>query len=118
MSVPVAEVRCLAWRAAGCAWGEGEACRTLLRDVFGNPFRPPAIDPNWLAWHEGVVARMARDLHDRRCFGEMPVLGDALEDAGCTDEVILSHCRAGGLHARGCWLLDLILRPTGPDVAR
>jgi hypothetical protein len=81
----------------------------LFHDVFGNPFRPRMIDPNWLTAQDGAVTRLARDIYDRRAFAEMPVLGDALEDAGCADEGILSHCRGGGLHARGCWLLDALL---------
>jgi hypothetical protein len=81
----------------------------LLRDLF-LPFQPaPALDPDWLAWERGVVRHLAADLYRERDFLRLPVLGDALEDAGCRDEAILRHCRDEGEHARGCWLLDAIL---------
>jgi len=48
-------------------------------------------------------------VYDERAFDLMPVLGDALEDAGCTDRAILDHCRSPGPHVRGCWVVDLIL---------
>jgi hypothetical protein len=81
----------------------------LFHDIFGNPFRPVKIDPGWLAWDHGAVVRLARDIYDGRRFGEMPVLGDALEDAGCDDAAILTHRRDDRPHVRGCWLLDGIL---------
>jgi hypothetical protein len=85
-------------------------CR-LLRCIFGNPFRrPPRPEPAWLAWYGGSVVRLARAIYDGRKFEWMPVLADALEEAGCRDEDILGHSREqGGVHARGCWLLDLLL---------
>jgi hypothetical protein len=81
----------------------------LARDVFGNPFRPSHIDPVWLAWHGGTVPKLAQSIYDERRFPDMPILGDALEEAGCTDPEILGHCRSGGEHVRGCWVVDLIL---------
>jgi hypothetical protein len=83
----------------------------LLRDLLGLvPFRPVLIDPAWLGWYGGSVVRVARAIYDGRKFEWMPVLADALEEAGCRDEDILGHCREqGGVHARGCWLLDLLL---------
>lgn len=81
----------------------------LLRDLVGNPFRPVPLDPAWVAWNDGVVARLARSIYDERRFEELPVLADALEDAGCTEASILDHCRSGKEHARGCWALDLVL---------
>jgi hypothetical protein len=93
------------------AWLEQSAiCAELLRDVIGNPFLPPpALSPEWLKWNESIVVRIARAIYDERDFGRLPVLGDALEDAGCNDGEMLAHCRAGGRHTRGCWLVDLIL---------
>jgi hypothetical protein len=88
---------------------EADAQRDLLRCVFGNPFRQIILDPTWLAWQNGLIPALARHIHDERRIDEMPVLGDALEDAGCDDEVILAHCRDGDAHIRGCWLLDSIL---------
>jgi hypothetical protein len=88
-----------------------EAARqaNLLRDVVGNPFRPVSVDPQWLEWRDGTVARMARTMYSERRFADMPVLADALEDAGCTNADVLAHCRNGGPHALGCWALDLVL---------
>lgn len=82
---------------------------TLLRDVFGNPFRPAHAEPAWLTWNDGTVVRMAKAIHDERRFDELPMLGDALEDAGCTDADILTHCRGPGPHVRGCWVVDLLV---------
>ena len=81
----------------------------LLRDAFRNPFRALALNPAWLHWHEGCVVTMARTIYEERRFEEMPILADALEEAGCEDEEILWHCRVDSPHARGCWLLDAIL---------
>jgi hypothetical protein len=78
----------------------------LLRDIFGNPFRPSALDPRWRT--EAVVA-LARGVYAERAFDRLPVLADALEDAGCADPDILGHCRGGGSHVRGCWVVDLVL---------
>jgi hypothetical protein len=80
----------------------------LLRDIVGNPFRPVHAEPDWLAWHDGVIVRLAQTIYDGRRFQDLPVLGDALEDAGCTDVEILSHCRGGGLHVRGCRVIDIL----------
>lgn len=82
---------------------------SLLRDIFGNPFRRPAVDESWLTWSNGVVRELARNIYDERNFGDLPILADALEEAGCRDEMILSHCREATAHARGCWLIDLLL---------
>jgi hypothetical protein len=79
-----------------------------LRCIFGNPFRPVEVDPGWLTWNEGTVTRVARSIYDDRAWGQLPVLGDALEDAGCTNEDVLAHCRGPGPHARGCWVVDLV----------
>jgi hypothetical protein len=81
----------------------------LLRDLFGNPFRPACLDPNWLTWGGGAVRKLAQGIYAAGRFQDLPVLADALEEAGCTDEAILSHCRSGGEHVRGCWAVDLLL---------
>src|SRR5262249_61550371 len=82
----------------------------LLRDLFGNPFRPPpAAGPGWATADRAVVALMAQAIYDEHPFGGLPVLADALEEAGCGDAAVLGHCRGGGEHARGCWVLDLLL---------
>jgi hypothetical protein len=88
---------------------ERRQCR-LLRDMFGPlPFRAVALDPAWHAWKEATVLQIARAIYDERRFADMAVLGDALEEAGCADEDILSHCREPEPHFRGCWMVDLLL---------
>ena len=81
----------------------------LLSEVFGNPFRPPSLPPHLLAWNDGTVPRLARAIYDERAFDRLPILADALEDAGCTNADLLSHLRGPGPHVRGCWALDLLL---------
>jgi hypothetical protein len=81
----------------------------LLREVFGNPFRPAKVGPAWSSWNGGAVLQLAREVYSHNSFDCLPVLADALEEAGCTDPDILSHCRSAGEHVRGCWILDLIL---------
>ncbi len=88
---------------------EWRAQADLVRDLVGNPFRPSKLDPTWLGWDGGRVARLAQDIYENREFGLMPVFADALEEAGCTDAEILAHCRSGGEHVRGCWVVDLVL---------
>jgi hypothetical protein len=85
-----------------------ELCE-LLRDVFGNPFRPVAFDPAWLGWTGGVVRGLAGTVYEERRFGELPVLADALEEAGCASPAVLGHCRGPGPHVRGCWVVDRLL---------
>jgi hypothetical protein len=81
----------------------------LLRELFGNPFRPPEIEPVWLTWNDGFIPEQARLIYDERAFERLPILGDALEDAGCTDTDTLNHCRLPAEHVRGCWLVDALL---------
>jgi hypothetical protein len=81
----------------------------FLRDLFGNLFRPANLDPSWLSWQAGTIPKLAQTIYDERAFDHLPILADALEEAGCTDPDILTHCRSGGDHVRGCWPVDLIL---------
>jgi hypothetical protein len=81
----------------------------LLRDIIGNRFRPVSVGPAWLSWHDGLLVSMAQQMYDSRDFTDMPILADALEEAGCTEPDILRHCREGGDHFRGCWVVDLLL---------
>jgi hypothetical protein len=78
----------------------------LLRDVFGNPFHPVLIDP---LWRTPDVLTLAQHISTSGDFSALPVLADALEEVCCTNADVLSHCRAGGDHVRGCWLLDSLL---------
>lgn len=78
---------------------------TVLRCLF-NPFHASAVDP---AWNSGAVVRLAQAIYEERAFDRMPILADALEDSGCTNQDFLAHCRGSGPHARGCWVVDLLL---------
>jgi hypothetical protein len=85
-----------------------KAFADYLREIFGSPFRKPALDPAWLGWNGGTVEKLARGIAEAQAFEQMPILGDALEDAGCTDPAILEHCRRPGRHLHGCWVVDLL----------
>jgi hypothetical protein len=85
---------------------EERAQAALLREVFGNLFRPVAVDPRWLT---PDVVPLARGIYAERAFDQLPILADALEEAGCADEAVLGHCRGSGPHVRGCWVVDLLL---------
>jgi hypothetical protein len=101
----VAATYTLAW-ACGDEPVAERGCAELLRDVFGNPFRPVTADPAWLS---STVTAMARGIYADRAFDRLPILADALQDAGCDHEDVLAHCRGPGPHARGCWVVDLAL---------
>jgi hypothetical protein len=95
---------------ASCRWAfetlyQGQ--HNLVRELFGPTlFRPVFLDPSWRTASARTLATGIYDGHD---FAAMPVLADALEEAGCTDPTILDHCRQLGEHIRGCWALDRIL---------
>ena len=86
--------------------GEAAAVCGLIRDLFGPPSRPAGFDP---AWRTSTAVALARQMYESRDLAAMPILADALQDAGCDDPDILAHCRGGGPHARGCWVVDLVL---------
>ena len=113
----------------GDAWSErrarnvGERVRRSLcrvfREIFGNPFRPFIPVPSWqgggviqpdgrTVMFTDAVKGIADAVHVTGDFGRLPILADALEEAGVTDEVLLAHCRDGGPHLRGCWALDVV----------
>jgi hypothetical protein len=76
---------------------------SLMRDIFGTlPFRPVTLDH---AWVTSTVNQLAEAIYQERAFDRMPILADA----GCTDAEILNHCRGAGVHALGCWVVDLLL---------
>lgn len=99
----------LDWARHHAAKPEDRQKRTaLVRDIFGNPFRPVASlrqhrvsfqgqtdlsYPSWLTWNDGLVRKLAQTIYDERAFERIPILADALEEAGCTNEDILRHCR-------------------------
>ena len=78
----------------------------LVREVFGNPFYPAAFDPDW---RTAAAVALARTIYTDRTWDRLPVLADALEDAGCDDAAVLGHLRGSGPHVRGCWVVDGVL---------
>ena len=95
------------WFRRGCAGLWYPAGNTPLTNP-PIPYRD--IDSVWLAWNNGTVRKIAQAICDDRSFEQMPILADALEEAGCTNADILVHCREPGEHGRGCWVVDLLLR--------
>jgi hypothetical protein len=91
------------------------ACN-LLRDLApvppGAAVSPP-LPAAVLAWSKGTVVRVAQGIYENRDFATLPVLADALEEAGCADARVVGHCRSPGPHVRGCWVVDLILSKDG-----
>ncbi len=79
----------------------------LIRCIFGNPYRPTTFDPKWLS---ATVLTLAGGIEAERAFDRMPILADALEEAGCDEAEVLSHCRGTDRHARGCWVVDALLK--------
>jgi hypothetical protein len=92
---PTAELE-LMWQTAA----------NFVRDIFGNPFRPVCFSPSW---RTDTVLTLAKQIDESRDFSAMPILADALQDAGCDDDDVLTHCRATTEHVRGCWVIDLVL---------
>jgi hypothetical protein len=81
----------------------------VVRDVVGNPFRPVRFEASWLLWSNGTVPKIGQAIYEERAFEWLPILADALLDAGCNNEHIIAHCRLLGTHVRGCWVVDLVL---------
>jgi hypothetical protein len=99
------------WTADCSAGGsEEKAIRCqLVRCVFHYPDTSPSFDPAWRTWDCGKVRLLARLIYQERGFDRLPMLADALEDAGCSDAGMLGHLRSMGPHSRGCWPVDLAL---------
>ena len=99
-----------AWTAAGAVAdyvSERTRQAALLRDIFGNPFCAVAFSPSW---RTDTAVALARGMYETRDFSAMPILADALQDAGCDNDDVLNHCRdAKQVHVRGCWGVDLVL---------
>ena len=99
------------WRAnslspSGARMEEQPAQADLLRDIFGNPFRPIEFHPSW---RSETAVTLASAIYEERAFDRMSILADALEEAGCDHAEMLTHCRGSGPHVRGCWVVDLVL---------
>jgi hypothetical protein len=83
-----------------------------VREVFGNPFRPAALDP---AWVTPAALGLAQAAYQDGAFDTLPILADALEEAGCDDAELLAHLRGPGPHTPGCWAVDAVLaKESGP----
>jgi hypothetical protein len=78
----------------------------IFRCVCGNPFRHVTLDSEWLT---STVRSLGEGINRERAFDRMPILADALQDAGCENVEVLKHCRQSSEHVRGCWVLDLVL---------
>ena len=85
---------------------EYKAQSALLRCIFGNPFRPVAFAD---AWRSETAVELATGIYEERAFDRLPILADALEEAGCDHADVLNHLRGPGPHARGCWVVDGVL---------
>lgn len=90
----------------GTVWGCVYGSLAVRQEIFGNPFRPVMVETAWLVPN---VRHLAHSIYEAREFQSLPNLADALVQVGCSNDAILSHCRRGGPHVRGCWVLDLIL---------
>jgi hypothetical protein len=108
---PVEAAIAASWKAArGDKPSEQQAQAELVRDIFRNPLSPLLrVVPSWLFWEDRAVQRIALEIYERRTYADLPVLADALEEAGCTYSDVLRHCREPKAHVRGCWVLDLLL---------
>jgi hypothetical protein len=85
---------------------EPNAIIAAMQCAIGNRSRSVTLDPEWLT---STVTQLARGIYDERDFDRLPILADALQDAGCDNADVLNHCRQPGPHARGCWVVDLVL---------
>jgi hypothetical protein len=113
------------WATAAAVWASASSARAtpdrgeslggrcdLLRDIFGNPFQSTnpfrwvVVEPRWLT---STVVSLAAGIYEDRAFDRLPILADALQDAGCDTADVLDHCRGDGRHVRGCWVVDLVL---------
>jgi hypothetical protein len=96
-------------RAIENALNSMDECRwqaKALHDIFGNPFRPIHLNPSWLT---STVHCLVSGIYSEKAFDRMPILADALQDAGCDNAEVLNHCRQPGEHVRGCWVVDLLM---------
>ena len=96
----------LDWALGAAAHAKRSGMAKVLQCVFGNPFRPVSAELRWLS---ATTAALAQAIYADRAFDRLPILADALEDAGCDNREILDHCRQPGEHVRGCWVVDLVL---------
>ena len=96
-------------RRTGNASLEQSIQADIFRDVMANLLRPCSIDPTWLHWKDDAVVKLAQSIYHERAFDQLPLLASTLEHAGCDHAELLAHCRNGGPHVRGCWVVDALL---------
>ena len=91
-----------------------------FREILGNPFRLWTVNPSWLGGGltqpDGRVVPITSDVRNlaemidrEQAFDRLPILADAVEEAGFDDRDLLDHLRVGNGHFRGCWALDILL---------
>lgn len=112
----------LALQVLLASYNELDAATNIIKDIYGNPFCQQLLvknglyclegesynKVNWLTWKDATIVKIAKKIYETRAYEDMPILGDALAEAGCQNEKVLAHCLAGN-HVRGCWLLDALL---------
>jgi hypothetical protein len=87
----------------------------LLRELFTHCFVRVVLPPEWCTWHGGLVPGLVQAIHDEQAWDRLPILGDALEDLGCSEPSLLAHCREPGPHGRGCWVVEGLLGLVPPS---
>jgi hypothetical protein len=99
-----------AWtHKVGLAPEELKGLADVLREIGGNPFAEIHLDRALVAWRDGTISKLAQACYDSNDFSMIGILGDALEEAGCSEPIILEHARSEQTHYRGCWMVDLVL---------
>jgi hypothetical protein len=113
-SLEASRVAGMAFEAVVAPTGRGDDVQRtvlvrLLHCLFAHQMQPVRVEPSWFAWQGGTAAHLAQTIYKDHAFDRLPILADALEEAGCADAAILGHCRSPGPHVRGCWVVDLLL---------
>jgi hypothetical protein len=93
--------------ASQCGFQEEQ--RDWLRDLVGEMPAEPSVEQSWRLSNDRLVLKIAQSIYEERRFSDLPILGDALEEVGCTSQELLDHCRGSGRHIRGCYALDAVL---------
>jgi hypothetical protein len=63
----------------------------------------------WLEWKGDTVFKVASLIRDQNEWTGLPVLADALEEAGCQHADILNSCRQGVPEVDGPWVIEQLL---------
>lgn len=93
---------------------ESSMC-AMLRDLFGSLNGLPEFLPEWTKFRGQIVRQLATSIYQQRQMNDIAIIADVLEEAGCTDETILDHCRQDQRHYLGCWVIDQLLGRHWPD---